>query len=132
MIEIALKIDVSAALADLVNNVTNVFKDAKAIDHPVATESRPETKPVESPTASQADPEPVDEPATDVKPEPEAKPAQAVKPVTREQLRAVVSEKAKAGKRSRVLEVLNELGASSVTALDPSRYAEAFEKISAL
>ena len=65
-------------------------------------------------------------------PVPPMQPRGTSQKVTLEQLRAIISEKAKAGKRKEVKEIITALGSDSATNMNPDNYAEAFEKISAL
>lgn len=52
--------------------------------------------------------------------------------ITVEQLRAVVSEKANAGKRTEIKQLLTAFGAENVTSLDKSLYAEFLTKVTAI
>jgi hypothetical protein len=72
-----------------------------------------------------ADPEPVKEvkkPAKAEKPEPKTE--TKVKPPSVEQLRELVREKAQSGHRETLKTILKNMGASSVTTLDESKYIE--------
>ncbi len=52
--------------------------------------------------------------------------------ITVEQLRAVVSEKATAGKRTEIKHLLTALGAENVTSLDKDNYADFLNQVKAL
>lgn len=124
--------DASPALLNTANRIADaivgksaepqIIVRANTDESPAATPTE-QLPPIAEPTA------PVSEPTPAVHQEPERV---AAPNVTLEQLRAVIGEKSKAGKKKDVKAIILSLGTDSATNMDPANYGEAFVKISAL
>lgn len=123
--------DASPALLNTANRIADALAGKCVEPRAKVAESLPEPAQAVSgdvgiPNATPSTPE------SDVPAEKPAETTESKREVTIEQLRAVIAAKAKAGKREVIKAIINELGAQNATTLDPAKYAEAFEKISAL
>lgn len=117
-IKVTLEVNLSAATRDFLESFFNGTAPTPA-PKPV---SAPAPKPVPAPA-----PKPVPAPAPKPVPAPEPEPEQAVDPdVTIEDVRAALSEKVN-NHRDEIKAKLTELGAVSVTRLDPSKYQEMYD-----
>lgn len=127
--------DASPALLNTANRIADAIA-GKSVEPQIIVRANANESPAATPTEQLppiAEPAaPVSEPAPTVHREPKCVAAPAAPNVTLEQLRAVIGEKSKAGKKKEVKAIILSLGTDSATNMDPAKYGEAFVKISAL
>ena len=127
-VELNLSQDVKNFLASVVSNHV-AAPAAPAAPAPVA---KPAPAPAPTPApAAPAAPAPAPAPAAKPAPQPAPAPAPAAPQITIEQVRQALAAKVN-GHREEIKEKLNSLCATSVTKLDPAKYAEMFTFLNAL
>lgn len=99
---------------DEVREFAKVLFQVKPAEVKVEAGQQPDTKKEVAPKAAEEKP---------VKEEPEEVPQ-----YTQEQVRAKLTELSRAGKAKAVKQLLTDAGATNVTSLDPSKYAEVMQK----
>lgn len=138
---IRVELTASPALLEAIKGLTQTFQGQSVAPALVAPEKprtgRTKTEPVTAPEPEKVvepvivpEPEKVVEPEPVVPPEPVAVPEGRI--ITIEELRMIVRDKAQAGKREAIKEVLTLLDATSVTTLKEEQYAEFLTKVETL